>query len=152
MIKHRNSIFTRLKSNPDDHLKDAYRKFRNTINRDIKIAKKLYYTKYFEDCKNNMKKTWKGINDLIRNRSTLNNINQLSINNLNIYDPLKIANSMNDFFTNVGPNTEKSIPQTPISPISFLGTRIEPNFSISPTSVQEVMILLLQLDNSYNSS
>ena len=34
MIKQRNSIFSRLKSVPaNDHLRNAYRKFRNTINR-----------------------------------------------------------------------------------------------------------------------
>ena len=144
-----NSIFARKKLEPEnEYLKLAYKKFRNTINRDIKLSKKSYYSQYFNECKHNMKKTWKGINELINTRSSLNNINQLNLNNNIITDPKLIANSINDFFVNVGPNTDKSIPITPISPMAFLSSRVELNFSISPTTIQEVMFLLLQLDDN----
>ena len=37
------------------------------------------------------------------------------------------------------------------SPLSFMGTRINKNFVINPTTNQEVIILLLQLDDSKSS-
>ena len=98
-----------------------------------------------------MKKTWKGINELISSRSLLNNVNQLNITNETITDPSKIANAFNNFFVNVGPNTEKSIPNSHKSPLSFMGTRIDNNFEISPSTNQEVLTLLLQLDDSKSS-
>ena len=58
-----------------------------------------------------MKKTWKGINDLINIRSSSNFINQLNINNHIINEPKQIANTMNNFFVNVGPSTNKNIPK-----------------------------------------
>ncbi len=147
-IDQRNSIFTKLKKEPENHLlRETYKTARNIINRDIKTSKKNHYLKYFEDCKNNMKKTWKGINDLINIRSSSNFVNQLIIDKHIINEPKQIANTMNNFFVNVGPSTDKIIPKIPISPKIFLKNRVESNFSLSPTTNQEVMILLLQLDD-----
>ena len=54
------------------HLKDVILKFkliilkyfRNRLNRELKKAKKNYYTKYFEENNNNIK-TWEGIRSII---------------------------------------------------------------------------------------
>ena len=143
-IKHRNNLFLRTRTEPDNqHIHETYKRFRNSINRDIKNSKKSFYNKYFDDCKHNMKKTWKGINELINNNSKSSNINELSINKETVTNNMNISNSMNDFFVNVGPNTESIIPKTPVSPMRFLGSRIESNFLTSPTDITEVMILLL---------
>ena len=142
-------MFARLKHNPhNDVLRLAYKQLRKTITKEIKESKKDYYSKYFEDCKQNMKKTWKGINNLLQSKSSTNYINHLNINNENISDPKKIANTMNNFFVNVGPTTEQSIPHTPVSPKSFLKSRVESNFTLKSTTIQEVMMLLLQLDDT----
>ena len=79
-IKHRNSLFAKKKKDPQNaHLKSAYNRFRNSVNNDIKSSKKDYYSRYFENCKNNMKKTWKGINDIIRSNKKSTYINGLRI-------------------------------------------------------------------------
>ena len=58
-INHRNEIFKQSKDDPGNvHLKQAYNRFRNSVNRDIKKSKEKYYLGYFDNCKNNMKKTW----------------------------------------------------------------------------------------------
>ena len=54
-----------------------------------------------------MKKTWKGINELITSKSSHNYINQLNIKEKMVNEPVQIANAFNDFFVNVGPNTDK---------------------------------------------
>ena len=55
-INHRNDIFKKKKQDPENqHLRQAYNKFRNAVNRDIKKSKEKHYLKYFENCKNNMK-------------------------------------------------------------------------------------------------
>ena len=56
-IKHRNKLFAQRKSNPNDvNVKRIYVLFRNAINHDIKAAKKSYWSSYFEQSKNDMKK------------------------------------------------------------------------------------------------
>ena len=58
-IKHRNNLFAQRKNNPsDENIKRTYVLFRNAINRDIKAAKKSYWATYFDQSKNDMKKTW----------------------------------------------------------------------------------------------
>ena len=58
-----------------------------------------------------------------------------------------ISNTFNNFFADVGPNTDKDIPKTPISPLSFLRKRIMNNFSLKSTTISKVMTILLILDD-----
>ena len=149
-IKHRNDLFCRKKADPDNnYLKSAYNRFRNSVNRDIKTSKQKYYNSYFENCQNNIKKTWKGINELISSiaKSPVK-VNQIKSNDTLIDDPTMIANSFNNFFVNVGPNLDKEIPKTPISPLSYLKSRVVEDFVFSLTCNAEVMMLILKLDDS----
>ena len=109
-INHRNELFRKKKEDPDNqHLKQVYNKFRNSVNRDIKKSKEKYYLNYFENCKNNMKKTWKGTNELILPKHKLSTITQIQHNNTIINDPKLMADTFNNFFANVGPDVDKGI-------------------------------------------
>lgn len=148
-IKKRNSLYIKRKNNPT-HVKtnEDYKKLRNEIQKDIRTSRKTHYNHYFEECKSNIKKVWQGINELIRNKKSENRINQINSNNSIINDPKAISNSLNDFFVNVGPTTDREIPRSPQSPLSFMGPRILADFNINATTIQEVMILLYQLDDA----
>ena len=151
-INHRNEIFKKSKDDPGNaHLKQVYNRFRNSVNKDIKKSKEQYYLGYFEKCKNNMKKTWKGINELIRSSNKSSTINQIHHNNTTINDPTLMSNTYNNFFANVGPEVDKSIPKTPISPLSFLRNRVLTNFSFQTTNITKVMTTLLLLDDNKSS-
>ena len=74
---------------------------------------------------------------MIDNKSRSSDIDELIVNNSQTNDPMVISNSMN-----------KDIPTTPTSPMEFLGMRIEEHFKVVPVNITDVMILLLQLDDS----
>jgi len=95
-----------------------------------------------------MKKTWKGINDIIRSNNKSTFINQMNHNNQTMNDAHDMANAFNNFFANVGPTTDKEIPKTPISPLTFLKNRVVNEFTFKETSIPEVMTILLQIDES----
>ena len=62
MIKTKNKLFWRKKRQPNNlEIKTLYNLFRNRVIRELKKAKRNYYTKYFEENCNNIKKTWEGI-------------------------------------------------------------------------------------------
>ena len=151
-IKTRNNLFANKKKDPNnEYLKSAYNRFRNSVNNDIKQSKKAYYGQYFENCKNNMKKTWKGINDLIRSNNKSTKVNYILQNNQSITEPKIMANAFNNFFANVGPTIDKEIPKTPISPLSFLRNLVFNDFTFKETTISEVMTIVLKLDVTKSS-
>ena len=89
------------------------------MNRDMKKSKKdSYYSSYFEECKQNMNKPWKGIKELVNTKNNLSiNITQLKANNSIIADPQPIPDTFSNFFVNVGPNTNNTIPNCFKSPV-----------------------------------
>ena len=71
MIKIKDKLFHRKKRQPNNlEIKRLYNLFRNRVNRELKKDKRNYYTKYFEDNNNNIKKTWEGIRSIINIKST----------------------------------------------------------------------------------
>ena len=59
-------------------------------------------------------------------------IAQLNINGEVVDNPKQIVNELNDYFVNVGPNTERIVPKVPnISSAYFLKNRNQLNFIIA---------------------
>ena len=57
MINIRNKLFRRRKRQPDnENVKRLYNLFRNRVIRELKKSKKTYYSNYFEEHNNNIKK------------------------------------------------------------------------------------------------
>ena len=150
MIKIKNKLFFRKKRQPNnENVKLLYNIFRNRVNRELKKSKKEYYSQYFEDNYNNSKKIWEGIRSIINiNKSKSTCINQLNVNEKIIDNPKNIVEALNNFFVNVGPNTEKSIPHNPVvNPEKYLKNRIQHDFIISNISTDEVMDIINQLES-----
>ena len=63
-------------------------------------------------------------------------------------DPETITNSFNNFFVNVGPETEKSVPKVPnMSPIKFLKNRNQFELIIAHISEEEILDIIKALPN-----
>ena len=150
-IKEINKLFTKLKKNPLDIIvQDRYKFLRNKITDNIRKSKKDYYNKFFDDNVNNLKKTWKGIKDLLHQKKS-SEISQINQNDINITDSTKIAKTFNNFFVNVGPNCEKKIPKSHKNPLSYMG-RPNPNvLLLSPTTPEEISNIIINLDSNKSS-
>ena len=85
------------------------------MNRELIKSKKNYYAKYFEENNKNSKKVWEGIRSIINIKNPKGtSISQLKVDDRIIEDPKEIAESVNDFFVDIGKNTERNIPINPI--------------------------------------
>ena len=150
LIRARDKLFARKKRQPNNvNIARLYRLFRNRVNRELKKSKKSYYTSYFEEHQINIKKIWQGIRAIVNtsNRS-YQGISQLNINGNLIDKPKDIANCVNNFFANVGPDLDKKVPTVNnISPEKFLKDRIETNFTIAAILPSEVLQIIQNLDN-----
>ena len=91
--------------------KQKYKQFRNQNLNEQRKAEINYYTEIFELNKNDLTKSWKIIKNMIGkedNRYSLNHIDFL-INGQYISDSKTIANSLNNYFINIGSSLASSI-------------------------------------------
>ncbi len=110
LIKIRDRLFARKKREPDNEtVKLAYNRVRNKVKNEIFKSKRSYQKSYFEKYNTDIKKTWEGIRKLVNVKKPIDfSISQLHIKGKIVEDPQSIANSFNNFFSNVGPDTEKN--------------------------------------------
>ena len=91
-IKQRDKLHSKMKySNTEmNDVKTLYNQLRNKINREINSSNKLYWSTYVNNYKRDMRKTWKGIKDLVNTKTAgITNISQIKMNGKEINDPKK---------------------------------------------------------------
>ena len=59
-----------------------------------------------------------------------------------------MSNIFNEYFVNVPDNIEKTIPRTPNSPLSYLGSAVENSLFLSPVTHLEIEDLIANLNSS----
>ena len=132
----------------NENCKRLYNILRNRVNRDLKKSKKKYYAEYFTEHVNNIKKTWEGIKNIVNLKKASNRTTQLNIGGNIIDSDKEIAQNFNNFFANVGANTEDLIPKVPnISPSKFLKNHNQINFAIAHVSNEEILDIIHSLGN-----
>ena len=83
-------------------LKEEYTRYRKTLRHSIREAKKMYYTRTFNIYKNDMKTTWKIINDTLRRKSSTSCDAHFISNGQIIKNHDEIADQFNHFFISIG--------------------------------------------------
>ena len=105
---------------------EKYKQFKNQNLSNQRKAERKYYTEQFELNKQDLKKSWKIIKNMIGkedNRCYMNQIDFL-INGQYISNSNTIANSFNNYFINVGNSLARSI-QSDNDPLLYLQTNIK---------------------------
>ena len=88
--------------NRTQQLWQTYKTIRNKLTSAIKSAKAEYYANVLEENKFNPRNIWKTIKSLLPNTRTLSALTELNVNNEIISNPVHIAHTPNDYFTNIG--------------------------------------------------
>ncbi len=148
LMRIRDRLFARKKREPANvTVLNAYKRVRNKVKNEILKSKRKYHKSYFEKHNNDMKKTWEGIRKLVNVKKTTDfSISQLNVKGKIIDDPVSIANNFNNFFANVGPDTEKSVPKVPhITPSFYLKNRVQFDFIIAHISEQDILDIISSL-------
>ena len=114
-IATRDRLYKNLKEIPHDNEEYELRSLNlNTYNKilknNIRVAKKNYFKSCFNRYKNDIKKTWLTINDILNRLKKKNSFpDSFQINNETVTDTSLIANSFNTYFTNIGSNLASQI-------------------------------------------
>ena len=151
-ISNKNKIFKKYVKckNIEDKRKlhEEYKILKNEITSLTRISKKSYYDKYFSKNKENLRKTWQGIKEIINIKSkNYNNISCISENNVNITDPTKIANSFNKFYVSIADNILKKRKYAgKKSYRDFLKNPLSNSFVLEECTPREIALLLKSLN------
>ena len=158
LIHERDKLFKLYVNEVDPVLKvlahSNYKKNRNQATQLKRESKSSYFTKFFEDNFNKTSEIWKGIRTLVNIKSNNNSIiNLLDENNNIINDQKIIANKFNNYFTSIGPNIEKKIPNVNGNYSDYLNNinTIGKSFYLSPTTSEEIDKLIDSLDINKSS-
>ena len=81
-----------------------FRKARNNVNSEIRLAKKKYFCDKINECAqiHNPRKSSSLINDLLGKKRKSNNITELHVKDVIISEDNLIAETFNDFFIHIG--------------------------------------------------
>ena len=125
-----------------------YKAVKNRITSLIYMSKKDYYTKYFNQYSNNIKKVWQGIKGIINIKAKdQNSPNCIEVDNQLITDNKEICNKFNDYFSTVA---DKILAKnkTPILQRfdKFLPKSNPNSFVFEPSTPNEVFLLITKLN------
>jgi hypothetical protein len=105
-ISKKNQLYRNSLKKPSYKIEMKYKKYKNKLNHLIKATKIAYYEKRFIKHKNDIKMTWRTINELLHRNKTKTKMPDaflLKNPNINVTNPVDIANKFNEHFVSVGP-------------------------------------------------
>ncbi len=116
-------------------LMSAYRQLRNIVNKTNIELKRQYFSDKILQFEDNMKESWKTINQLLNKRSKSTNIDSLETAGNIISNKQEIAETMNGFFCSIGKDLANKIEETP-NPLLSADLELNPmnkRFHLNPS-------------------
>ena len=128
-------------------LEKHQKKYRNILVHLIRESKTKYYKEFFNTHKQNLRKTWSGINEIINiKKKHVSQPSCLKINGIQSNNPKQIAETFNNYFSTVAQKVDSLIPPTNNVFKDYLKNPNINSFFIQPTDADEVNKLICTLD------
>ncbi|XP_057290863.1 uncharacterized protein LOC130613552 [Hydractinia symbiolongicarpus] len=114
----------------------------------IRNSKSNYYKEFFLINKNNSRKIWKGIKDILNNKdnNSRSSTSSLKINDKIISEKLTVANAFNKHFTSVADKIRNQIPHNNTHFSSYLKNNNSNSLFFNPVTIEEVLKIINNLD------
>ena len=143
-----------IQSNSTETDNEKYKAHCNILNHVKRNAKINYYIDNCNQYKNNTRKLWQVINQIIGKQHPCGSIiPYISINNIKTYDPKRISNKFGSFYANLGSNFAKQINPGKTSIEDYINRipRALNSMAMLPTTQHEVAKLMKGLPNKSSS-
>ena len=147
-IKVKNKLYIKAMKYPTFTNKNTYNKYKQVLKRVLKQAEKDHYDSAFQNYKNDLKKSWKVMNEAINKNAITPLSSQFKINGKIETDKSLIANHFNDYFVNIGCDLAEKIPSVTSNSMANIQTQVSNSIVIEPVTESETNNVISQLKNS----
>ena len=139
-MQRKNRLYKICKCNPTIENEQTYKILKIKLTHIIRLSKKTYFKNKFAIFKNDCRKTWSTINEVLKSKNNFFIINDKFITSDEncCTDKHKIVNQFNKYFTSIGTNLNAKLPQTAQDPTHFLNNNSVIFFS-APTCPAEII-------------
>ena len=102
----------------------------------------MYFKEKFDMHRNNGKKTWETISEILKNKKTVVTDTFITSDGVHCTDSTDIANNFNIYFTTIGNTLAANLPQTDNDPIELIESNPD-NFFCIPTTQAEINNIII---------
>ena len=132
--------------------RNEFKRCRNDVNNQIKLAKGDYYKKAFDGCVGDPNKTWGVINELTSRNSKSSFVKEIKLEDVTVTDSPGLANAFNNHFVTIGQKLAEEIPSNinNCSPLHYLSGHLRDleSFQLKTIENSTVFSLLSKLSKS----
>lgn len=148
---HRKKV--RLKDKPGYiKAKEIYDNYRAKLRDLMREAKSSYYQTRFKNCKGDLKKCWKVLNEMRNKKRSSSFPNYIEFNKQLIADRRIIVNKFNEYFVNIAKNLNESKPKNDFSDYrAFMKVRVNSSIFLSDIESNEIDTLIGNLNSNKSS-
>ena len=150
LLNKKEKLCKRYINNKNPQTRQAFTQARNLYFSTVKTKKQEYYNLKFNNCKKDIKSTWKLINSIIGKKHK-SNCRSLNIDGKIVHDPLKIANYFNKHFADVPNELVKSLPPKKKHFSEYLKSSTCQSMFTWPTCPQELACILKNSKNKLSA-
>ena len=144
-IKHKNKLYRTSLKHPTEYNITIYKNYRNKLTSLLKIEENNFYQNQITSNKNNLRKVWAIIKNVINKNKSKKKSDQFISNNKKITNPNEIANGFNDYFVNIGPTLIAKITSEGPSYKIFMHNDYHMSFFIDPANEGEIINIISHL-------
>ena len=147
MIKTKDFLYSKFLRTKKTFWHDRFKLLRNNVKKSIFEAKKEFYKNYFENHKDNSRKIWQGISQII-NKKAKNSSSEIYLitNGKTITDQKTVANNFNNFYTTIADNLVSRLGESNNIFQDYLKNPNEHSFFLKEIEPDEVLSLLNKIN------
>ena len=138
LINKKNRLYKEFMRRPTVFNEINYRVIKKHASKQIRQAKKNYYHNLLETNKNNLRKTWKIIKEVMGAECPTSVVGSVSVDGSLVSEQTAVADHLNEFFSNIGTKLASQIPASNISPLRYMTTNYPHSFFLTPVTPEEL--------------
>ena len=144
-IKLKNKLYFKSKKYSTSVNVHNYKVYINKLNSLLRKTERDHYEVLFTQNKNNLKKSWSIVKEVINKKKNTLMSNKFVINNSTISDNDIISDAFNKCYINIGPTLASKIPYCQKNPLSYIHQHISDSMYLNEVTVNEVKKKIVSL-------